>query len=176
MIAVYGMIVIDSASREQSRLQHTSMPAVVRHSALLCMQLLQGSLHIPVHSYCYCYTVVVPVVVSVKAVYECLYVRLVQVANITSSLPWLLSQHHQLWIDQSEAVNHYLHLFTLPSTAIMLQLLLACTSAQQLQHIIMHYTTSTINALNIGHYTMTLQTLSSYDYTRCAALYTQLHE
>jgi hypothetical protein len=52
-----------------------------------------------------------PVVVPVKAMYECLYVRFVQVANITSSLPWLLPKHHQLWVDQSEAVNHNLCLY-----------------------------------------------------------------
>jgi hypothetical protein len=50
----------------------------------------------------------IPVVVSVEAVYESLDVWLVEVPYIAGCLPRLLPKHHELRVDQSEAVYHNL--------------------------------------------------------------------
>lgn len=34
-----------------------------------------------------------------------LYRGLVEVSHVRCCLPWLLSEHHQLWVDQSECVD-----------------------------------------------------------------------
>mmetsp|Transcript_17976 Transcript_17976/g.48884 ORF Transcript_17976/g.48884 Transcript_17976/m.48884 type:complete len:212 (+) Transcript_17976:2631-3266(+) len=41
---------------------------------------------------------------------ECLNTRLLQMTNIGRGLSWFLSQHHELRIDQTKAVNHHLAL------------------------------------------------------------------
>jgi hypothetical protein len=45
------------------------------------------------------------VVMTVQAMDECLDRRLLQMANIAGRLTRLVTEHHQLWIDQAKAVN-----------------------------------------------------------------------
>ena len=48
------------------------------------------------------------VVVPVEAMDEGLDRGLLQMAQVGGGLAWLLSQHHHVWVDQSEGINYYL--------------------------------------------------------------------
>mmetsp|Transcript_24751 Transcript_24751/g.57698 ORF Transcript_24751/g.57698 Transcript_24751/m.57698 type:complete len:266 (-) Transcript_24751:471-1268(-) len=48
------------------------------------------------------------IIMSVEAMNQSLNRRFLQMTNIGRGLSWLLSQHHQLGIDQAKAINHHL--------------------------------------------------------------------
>ena len=53
------------------------------------------------------------VVMPVESMDECIDAGLVQMSNVGGGFLWLLSQHHKLCIDKSEAVDDHLALHRL---------------------------------------------------------------